>query len=50
LRGPRPGAVAGSPLGKSVEAVLREVEEGATNAAAGRTLANLLDPAPPASG
>jgi membrane protein len=50
LRGPRPGALAGSPLAAPVETVLREVDEGATNAAAGRTLANLLDPAPSASG
>jgi membrane protein len=50
LRGPRPGVLAGSLLGAPVEAVLREVDEGATNAAAGRSLADLLDPVTPASG
>ena len=50
LRGPRPGVIGGSPLGAPVEAVLREVDEGATSAAAGRTLTNLLDLVTPASG
>ncbi|UCE86588.1 MAG: YihY family inner membrane protein [Deltaproteobacteria bacterium] len=49
LRGPRLPVAGGSPLGIPVDAVLRELEDGATNAAAGRTLADLLEPVPPAS-